>query len=175
MTFKAKPVLIASISCIFLTTGALAAPPEGKGKPDSPGQSQGQGQGQGKGGGKGYGNGNGGGKSHAGNGGGSSSKSGDSDSPGVTLRYAGITVSTARTYAHEYGLSGYSQLPPGIRKNLARGKPLPPGIAKKMVPGPMLARLPAYPGYEWRIAGSDLVLVAIATAVIADVLLNVFD
>lgn len=65
--------------------------------------------------------------------------------------------------------------PPGIRKNLARGKPLPPGIAKKMVPGPMLARLPAYPGYEWRIAGSDLVLVAIATAVVADVLLNVFD
>jgi Ni/Co efflux regulator RcnB len=39
----------------------------------------------------------------------------------------------------------------------------------------MLARLPAYPGYEWRIAGSDLVLVAIATAVVADVLLNVFD
>ncbi|WP_312433212.1 anti-virulence regulator CigR family protein [Achromobacter sp.] len=170
MSFRAKPIFIAAISCIFLTTGAFAAPPEGKGKPDNPGQ------GQNKGGGKNNSNGNGNGsaKGHAGNGGGANSKT-NSDSPSVTLRFAGITVSTARTYAHEYGLSGYSQLPPGIRKNLARGKPLPPGIAKKMVPGPMLARLPAYSGYEWRIAGSDLVLVAIATAVVADVLLDVFD
>ncbi|WP_313698060.1 anti-virulence regulator CigR family protein [Achromobacter sp.] len=169
MSFRAKQVFIAAISCIFLTTGAFAAPPEGKGKPDNPGQ------GQNKGGGKNNNNGNGSGKSHAGNGGGSNGKTSNSDGASVTLRLAGITVSTARSYAHEYGLSGYSQLPPGIRKNLARGKPLPPGIAKKMVPGPMLARLPAYPGYEWRIAGSDLVLVAIATAVVADVLLDVFD
>ncbi|MCG7326283.1 anti-virulence regulator CigR family protein [Achromobacter sp. ACRQX] len=173
MTFRAKPVFIAAISCIFLNTGAFAAPPEGKGKPDNPGQSQGQGQN--KGGGKNNNNGNGAGKGYSGSGGGSNGKTGNSDSSSVTLRFAGITVSTARTYAHEYGLSGYSQLPPGIRKNLARGKPLPPGIAKKMVPGPMLARLPAYPGYEWRIAGSDLVLVAIATAVVADVLIDVFN
>jgi Ni/Co efflux regulator RcnB len=39
----------------------------------------------------------------------------------------------------------------------------------------MLARLPRYDGYEWRIYGSDLVLVATATAVIADVLFDVFD
>ncbi|WP_313370856.1 anti-virulence regulator CigR family protein [Achromobacter animicus] len=173
MTFRAKPVFIAAISCIFLNSGAFAAPPEGKGKPDNPGQSQGQGQN--KGGGKNNNNGNGSGKGHSGSAGGSNGKPGNSDSSSVTLRFAGITVSTARTYAHEYGLSGYSQLPPGIRKNLARGKPLPPGIAKKVVPGPMLARLPAYPGYEWRIAGSDLVLVAIATAVVADVLNDVFD
>ena len=173
MTFRAKPVVIAAISCIFLNTGAFAAPPEGKGKPDNPGQSQSQGQN--KGGGKNNNNGNGSGKGYSGSGGGFNGKTGNSDSSSVTLRFAGITVSTARTYAHEYGLSGYSQLPPGIRKNLARGKPLPPGIAKKMVPGPMLARLPAYPGYEWRIAGSDIVLVAIATAVVADVLLDVFD
>ncbi|EHK65357.1 hypothetical protein KYC_15707 [Achromobacter arsenitoxydans SY8] len=44
-----------------------------------------------------------------------------------------------------------------------------------MVPATMLARLPVYPGYEWRVAGTDLVLVAIATAVVADVLLGVFD
>jgi hypothetical protein len=44
-----------------------------------------------------------------------------------------------------------------------------------MVPGQMLARLPAYPGYEWRVAGSDLVLVAVATAVVADILIDVFD
>jgi hypothetical protein len=91
------------------------------------------------------------------------------------LIYADITVSLAREYAMDYGLSGYSSLPPGIRKNLARGKPLPPGIAKKMVPGSMLGRLPRYDGYEWRIAGTDLILIAVATAVVADILYDVFD
>ena len=81
----------------------------------------------------------------------------------------------ARRIAERHGYVGYAPLPPGIRKNLARGKPLPPGIAKKMVPGPMLARLPVHPGYEWRVAGNDLILVAIATAVVADVLAGVFD
>jgi Ni/Co efflux regulator RcnB len=32
-----------------------------------------------------------------------------------------------------------------------------------------------HPGYEWRVAGSDLILVAIATAVVADVLTGVFN
>lgn len=91
------------------------------------------------------------------------------------LIYAGITAALAREYASDYGFGGYSSLPPGIRKNLARGKPLPPGIAKKMVPGPLLGRLPRYPGYEWRIAGSDLILISVATAVIADILYDVFD
>ncbi len=95
---------------------------------------------------------------------------------GVTdLVYAGITAALAHQYALDYGLSGYSSLPPGIRKNLARGKPLPPGIAKKMVPGPLLGRLPRYPGYEWRVVGSDLILIAIATAIVSDILYDVFD
>jgi hypothetical protein len=168
-----KKYAAAMICCLYVGGSAVAAPPEGKGKPDNAGQSQGQGNknnGNGNGNGKGNGNGNSGNK-------GGSSKGGAADSrdTNVTLRHAGITISVARGYADEYGLSGYSALPPGVRKNLARGKPLPPGIAKKMVPGPMLARLPAYPGYEWRVAGSDLILVAVATAVVADVLFDVFD
>lgn len=91
------------------------------------------------------------------------------------LVYAGISAALAREYALDYGFGGYSALPPGIRKNLARGKPLPPGIAKKMVPGSMLGRLPRHPGYEWRIAGTDLILVSVATAVVADILYDVFD
>ena len=98
-----------------------------------------------------------------------------SGSVSVTLSTAGISISTARGYAVQAGATGYGSLPPGIRKNLARGKPMPPGIAKKMVPGAMLARLPVHPGYEWRVAGSDLILVAIATSVVADVLSGVFD
>lgn len=88
---------------------------------------------------------------------------------------ASITLEQARHLAVSNNYTGYSALPPGIRKNLGRGKPLPPGIAKKAIPGPMLAQLPRHPGYEWRICGSDLVLVATATAIIADVLAGVFD
>lgn len=88
---------------------------------------------------------------------------------------ASIGFQEARRIAVANRYTGYSALPPGIRKNLARGKPLPPGIAKKAVPAAMLAELPAYPGYEWRVYGSDLVLVAAATAVIADVLMDVFQ
>ncbi|WP_420467578.1 anti-virulence regulator CigR family protein [Panacagrimonas sp.] len=95
--------------------------------------------------------------------------------PQPTLIRADITVDVARNLALSHRVTGYDSLPPGIRKNLARGKPLPPGLARRAVPGPLLAELPRYPGYEWQVVGSDLVLIAIATAVIADVLLGVFD
>ncbi len=65
-------------------------------------------------------------------------------------------------------------LPPGIQKNLARGKPLPPGIARKL-DGRLVGRLPHYDGYEWQQAGTDLLLVAIASGVIYEVLHNVLD
>lgn len=94
---------------------------------------------------------------------------------GGTLVRAGISVEYARGLAVRHGVTGYGELPPGIRKNLMRGKPLPPGIAKRGVPAAVLAELPRYPGYEWQVLGSDLVLVALAGAVIADVLLGVFD
>lgn len=86
-----------------------------------------------------------------------------------------INYDRVRPLAVNYGLTGYQSLPPGIAKNLARGKPLPPGIAKKMVPASMLGQLPSYPGYEWRIAGNDLVLVALSTAIVASVINGVFD
>jgi len=92
-----------------------------------------------------------------------------------TLITVSITFDQARRLAVSNNYTGYSALPPGIRKNLGRGKPLPPGIAKKAVPGPLLAQLPHHPGYEWQVCGSDLVLVAVATAIIADVLVGVFD
>lgn len=65
-------------------------------------------------------------------------------------------------------------LPPGIQKNLARGKPLPPGIAKKL-DGRLIGRLPHYDGYEWQQAGADLILVALATGLIYEVLNGAFD
>jgi Nickel/cobalt transporter regulator len=65
-------------------------------------------------------------------------------------------------------------LPPGIAKNLARGKPLPPGIAKRNLPPGLVGHLPPRPGYEWVAVGRDVALVAIATGVVADILRDAF-
>ncbi|TXH98151.1 MAG: hypothetical protein E6Q75_02595 [Rheinheimera sp.] len=92
----------------------------------------------------------------------------------VVIGSSGITVQQAQSLVRQYQVSGGRQLPPGIRKQLARGKPLPPGIAKKVTQPDLLASLPRHDGYEWQICGSDLVLVAVASAVIADVLFDVF-
>jgi len=61
-------------------------------------------------------------------------------------------------------------LPPGIAKNLARGKPLPPGIAKKVLPGELLAELPPRSGYDYVLVGADVLLVDMATHIVADIL-----
>ncbi|WMC09615.1 anti-virulence regulator CigR family protein [Oceanimonas pelagia] len=57
---------------------------------------------------------------------------------------------------------GRRSLPPGIAKNLRRGKPLPPGIARQFDPR-LRARLPYYEGYEWRRVDNKAVLVDLAT------------
>ena len=148
-------LLIAVISAGVLTTHpVLADPPPGKGNPNKSGQGN---SGQGN---SGQGQGN--------------SKN-DASNTGAALVAAGITAVAARNLALNAGVVGYAPLPPGIAKNLARGKPLPPGIAKKYVPGLILGQLPRHEGYEWRVAGSDLILVAIGTAVVADILRNVFQ
>lgn len=90
-------------------------------------------------------------------------------SPSVDIGSVRIILNDNRGYWTPAG-----SLPPGIRKNLARGKPLPPGIAKKL-DNRLIGRLPHYEGYEWRQAGADLVLVAIATGVIYEVLQEVLD
>jgi hypothetical protein len=66
---------------------------------------------------------------------------------------------------------GNKGLPPGIAKNLQRGKSLPPGIAKKALPGSLNDLLPPPPGGFERIEMSGKVLlIEIATQVIHDVL-----
>lgn len=88
---------------------------------------------------------------------------------------AGISFGDARQLAVRHGMAGAAGLPPGIRKNLARGKPLPPGIAKKQMSRAFVGGLPVHPGYEWRQAGTDLVLVVSGTWVVSDIVENVFD
>lgn len=136
--------------------------------------------------GNGNGNGNGGGHGNHGNSGNHGNGNGNGKSGKENASHgknygkpehvdADISPSRARQLAMNYGLTGYESLPPGIAKNLARGKPLPPGIAKKAVPADMLRDLPYYPGYEWRMVGDDLVLIALSTAVVTAIINGVFD
>ena len=72
------------------------------------------------------------------------------------------------------GKRKHKGLPPGIAKNLARGKPLPPGIAKQHLPDGLVHALPAPPrGYERIIVDGKVLLVEIATQVIHDVLTDI--
>jgi hypothetical protein len=71
----------------------------------------------------------------------------------------------------DHRVSNVKSLPPGIRKNLARGKPLPPGIAKQVLPGDL--GLTPRSGYEAIRVGLDVLLVELATGIIHDVLMDV--
>ncbi|HGN0868501.1 anti-virulence regulator CigR family protein [Providencia sp. JUb39] len=106
----------------------------------------------------------------------------DGDNSGIqgTLRISpnisfSVNFGNVRPLAIEYGLTGYKGLPPGIAKQVRRGKPLPPGIAKKVLPSKFIHQLPVYAGYEWKMSGKDLILVAIGTAVVAEIIENVFE
>ncbi len=76
--------------------------------------------------------------------------------------------------SHGKGGEKAKGLPPGIARNLARGKPLPPGIAKKYLPEGLRQLLPAPPhGYERIIVDGKVLLVEIATRVIHDILADI--
>ena len=64
-------------------------------------------------------------------------------------------------------------LPPGIRKQLARGRSLPPGIAKRFAPDALRSSLSTPPGYQVIEVGWDVFLVEAATGIIHDVLMDV--
>ncbi len=78
-----------------------------------------------------------------------------------------------RAFYAERPARGVEALPPGIRRNLARGKPLPPGIAKRTAPPELVSSLRLPHGYELVEVGLDVLVVEVATAVIHDVLTDV--
>jgi len=94
----------------------------------------------------------------------------------VDLRGPSIDIGRVRMVIDENRalLGPADTLPPGIRKNLARGKPLPPGIARRL-DNRLLGQLPHYDGYEWRQVGHDVVLFTLATGIIHEVLHNILD
>jgi hypothetical protein len=135
------------ISCGLLTSFLYADPPEDKGKKEKVKVEK---QEQGK-------------------------KNDHQDGGPVVVHFDDVRFEDIRRIAVANHCTGYESLPPGIRKNLARGKGLPPGIAKKVVPDPVFRALPVYPGYEWRVYGTDLVLLSITTDIIEIVVAGVFQ
>ena len=61
--------------------------------------------------------------------------------------------------------------PPGVI--VVRGRPLPRGYYGERLDNRALSRLPYYPGYEWRRAGADVVLIAAGTGIVYEVLQGV--
>ena len=83
-----------------------------------------------------------------------------------------VEIRIIREYYSAQSLKPKS-LPPGIAKNLARGKPLPPGIAKTRVPDDLVGQLPSRADTRWIIAG-DMVLLVDAGDLIVDLVRLVF-
>ena len=92
--------------------------------------------------------------------------------PSVTVVFRESDEATFREYFRRNRITA-TPLPPGIAKNVARGKPLPPGIAKRAVPAALLAQGPRVdPDITFTIAGD--VVVAMRRDVVVDVLRRVF-
>ena len=96
---------------------------------------------------------------------------------GVQIVFTAGEASIIRAYYRDHGApqmskkKGKKGLPPGIARNLLRGKPLPPGIAKQVLPTGLITLLPPPPhGFERIELAGRILLVEIATQVIHDVL-----
>lgn len=63
-------------------------------------------------------------------------------------------------------------LPPNI--HVERGRPLPRGYGRPLDAG-ALQHLPHYDGYQWRRLGSDVVLVAVGTGLVYEILSGVLN
>lgn len=92
----------------------------------------------------------------------------------TTITFGAVAEREIRGYFQTNPVTSQGSLPPGIAKNLARGKPLPPGIAKRGMPAGLAGKLPSYPGHEVIIVDRDVILVNAATQIIVDILTRVF-
>ena len=65
--------------------------------------------------------------------------------------------------------------PPPRNIRLVRGQPLPHGYYGERLDNRALARLPVYQGYEWRRSGPDVVLIAVGTGIVYEILDGVLN
>ena len=98
----------------------------------------------------------------------------------VSIRFSSNEISVIHDFFRDYhvdkkgGKKSSKPLPPGIAKNLARGKTLPPGIAKRGLPNELFVQLPPVAdGFERVIVAGKILLVEIATQIVHDILVDV--
>ena len=106
-------------------------------------------------------------------------KPGKEGKSGVAVAHGDVLMVTSdselRIIREYYVAIGHKPkpLPPGIAKNLARGKRVPPGLMRSRLPNDLIVKLPPRQGYEWAIA-NDVVILIDATGIVRDILRNVF-
>ena len=98
---------------------------------------------------------------------------------GAAVAFSAAEIQIIRAYyeANGYrdnGKGKYKSLPPGIAKNLQRGKRLPPGIAKRALPYDLQSRLPQPPnGYGRFVVAGKILLVELGTQIVRDILTDI--
>jgi len=69
------------------------------------------------------------------------------------------------------GLAKRDALPPGLERQYQRNGKLPPGLDKRQLPGDLTRALPGrHADFERVIVGNDVLLIAVATGIILDIL-----
>jgi len=91
----------------------------------------------------------------------------------VTFRVDADMERAIRSFYAGRPATGARSLPPGIRRNLTRGKPLPPGIAKRTAPLELLSAVSLPRGYRVVEVGLDVFIVEVATEIVHDILMDV--
>lgn len=166
---KVSNRLIAGLGVLMLSASALvqAAPPDQRGGNDNgPGQHQDHGQPNGPQGDRGNGNNNGNNKGNASH----ADNRGNSQRGGRPPADFG---EVRRTISEHREVIGRGQpLPPGV--HIVKGHPLPRGYGRRLDQR-SLQYLPQYDGYEWRRLGPDVVLIAIGSGIVYEILDGVLN
>jgi Ni/Co efflux regulator RcnB len=93
----------------------------------------------------------------------------------VVVRAGGVNVTVQQTIRAYYADKPKKArgLPPGVARKYARGKRLPPGIAKQALPPDLERRLPVQAGYQYVAVDSDVLLIAVSTGIVVDILIDI--
>lgn len=170
MTRSASALILSTALAALLTAAgpAMAAPPEGKGKPDhagGPSKSQG-------------------------NGPGNDAliaplKKGEADVGDIILDT--VLTEVERRLIRDYfagtdrsslppGLAKRDQLPPGLARQVQRNGVLPPGLDPDPLPRDLIDRLPRRgQGIDRVVVGTDVILIEQGTRLILDIMENVLS
>jgi Ni/Co efflux regulator RcnB len=93
----------------------------------------------------------------------------------VVVRAGGVNITAQQTIQAYYADKPKKAraLQPDVARKYARGRRLPPGIAKQSLPPDLERRLSAQPGYQYVAVDSDVLLIAVSTGIVVDILFDV--